>query len=161
MPSETNSRIGPTKIGTPSMMGYSRWHSGFVHCRMPSRTESSVRTSSDWMTSEWAVATSLCRHSGQTGSSCSKWASLTLHPPIMTVGQPGGKIFPTGDGIGATQLACSVMSLIRAAGSIPMSTLVEAFMTIPGPAGTHPGNMQGIVVSVIRAAGNIPIITLG
>ena len=34
-------------------------------------------------------------------------------------------------------------------------------MIIPGPAGTHPGNMQGPVMSVMRAAGILPINTVG
>lgn len=80
---------------------------------------------------------------------------------MMTVGQPGGRIFPTGLGIGATQLVCAVMSLIRAAGMLPIKTVAEPFAIIPGPAGTHPGNMHGRVVSVTRAAGKLPINTVG
>lgn len=82
-------------------------------------------------------------------------------PPIITVGQPGGRIFPVGPGMGATQEECSVMSPTRAAGSPPMRTVPDACMIIPGPPGTHPGSRQGPVMSVIRAAGIFPINTVG
>jgi hypothetical protein len=55
--------------------------------------------------------------------------------------------------MGATQEACKVMSPTRAAGSPPIKTVAEAFMIMPGPAGIHPGKVQGPVMSVIRAAG--------
>ncbi len=51
------------------------------------------------------------------------------------------------------------MSLARAAGMLPMSTLDEPMLIIPGPAGTQEGREQGEVVSVTRAAGMPPIST--
>ena len=75
------------------------------------------------------------------------------YPPIITVGQPGGRIFPTGDGMGATQVVCAVMSFTRAAGSPPIRTVAEPIATMPGPAGTQDGKTQGVVVLVTRAAG--------
>src|SRR5437764_14042284 len=42
-----------------------------------------------------------------------------------------------------------------------MSTVAEAFMIMPGPPGTQPGNMQGPVMSVIRAAGLLSMSTFG
>ena len=80
---------------------------------------------------------------------------------MSTVGQQGGRIFPVGLGIGATQLGWLVISLRRAAGMLPMSTVPEPMVIIPGPAGTHAGSMQGTVVSVTRAAGRLPMRTLG
>ncbi len=74
-------------------------------------------------------------------------------PPIMTVGQPGGMISPVGLGIGATQAACSVMSPTRAAGRPQIVTVADPFEMMPGPPGTHPGSMHGLVMSVTRAAG--------
>jgi len=71
----------------------------------------------------------------------------------MTVGQPGGRIFPTGEGIGATQAECRVISLTLAAGSPPIMTVVEPIDTIPGPPGTQPGKVHGVVVLVTVAAG--------
>lgn len=68
---------------------------------------------------------------------------------------------PVGEGIGATQDACMVMSPTRAAGILPMRTVAEAIIIIPGPPGTHPGNKQGVVWSVMRAAGMLPINTVG
>lgn len=53
------------------------------------------------------------------------------------------------------------MSPTRAAGRKPIKTVAEAFIIMPGPAGTHEGNMHGPVMSVIRAAGLFPIITVG
>ena len=53
------------------------------------------------------------------------------------------------------------MSLILAAGMLPISTVAEPLAIMPGPAGTQPGNMQGSVVSVARAAGMLPIKTVG
>lgn len=70
-------------------------------------------------------------------------------------------MLPTGDGIGATQAACDVMSPTRAAGNEPISTVAEPFATRPGPPGTQPGNMQGAVVLVTVAAGLPPISTVG
>jgi hypothetical protein len=88
-------------------------------------------------------------------------SQLIAYPPINTLGHPGGRIFPVGIGIGATQLACMVMSPTRAAGSEPINTFVEPICTIPGPAGTQPGSMHGMVMSVMRAAGKLPIRTFG
>jgi len=68
---------------------------------------------------------------------------------------------PTGEGMGATHDAWLVMSPTRAAGSLPMSTVAEPFMMIPGPAGTHEGSKHGVVMSVTRAAGILPIRTVG
>ncbi len=70
-------------------------------------------------------------------------------------------IIPVGEGIGATQEACKVWSVIRAAGMPPINTVGEPWMIMPGPAGTQPGSMQGIVWSEMRAAGMPPIITVG
>jgi hypothetical protein len=52
------------------------------------------------------------------------------------------------------------MSFTRAAGKLPIKTVVEATLIIPGPAGTQEGNEQGAVVSVLRAAGDPPINTV-
>ncbi len=49
----------------------------------------------------------------------------------MTVGQPGGITFPTGQGIGATQDECAVMSLTRAAGLFPIMTVIEPMAIRP------------------------------
>lgn len=68
---------------------------------------------------------------------------------------------PTGPGIGATQAVWAVMSLTRAAGRLPISTVAEPRAIIPGPPGTQPGRRQGAVVSVKRAAGWPPISTVG
>jgi hypothetical protein len=81
--------------------------------------------------------------------------------PIITVGQQGGRILPTGDGIGATHEACEVMSFARAAGIPPINTVVDPIAIIPGPPGTHDGSEHGAVVSVTRAAGKPPIRTVG
>lgn len=43
----------------------------------------------------------------------------------------------------------------------PINTLEEPWAIMPGPPGTHPINMQGMVVSVVRAAGLPPIKTVG
>ncbi len=53
------------------------------------------------------------------------------------------------------------MSPTRAAGILPINTVVEAIKIMPGPPGTHPANVQGAVWSVIRAAGIFPISTVG
>ena len=66
-----------------------------------------------------------------------------------------------GDGIGATQDVWAVMSPTRAAGSLPIITVVDALEIMPGPAGIQPGSIQGIVISVLRAAGILLISTLG
>lgn len=86
---------------------------------------------------------------------------MRAQPPISTVGQQGGSMLPVGLGIGATQLGCVVMSPSRAAGRLPISTVVEPLAIMPGPAGTQGTSMQGRVVSVIRAAGREPISTVG
>ena len=83
------------------------------------------------------------------------------HPPIMTVGHPGGIIWPVGLGMGAMQVEWSVMSPTLAAGNPPIFTVADPFMIIPGPPGTHPGSKHGPVVSVIRAAAMPPINTVG
>lgn len=63
--------------------------------------------------------------------------------------------------MGATQLACAVMSPARAAGILLIITVAEPFEIIPGPAGTHGISVQILVISVARAAGILPIITVG
>ena len=42
-----------------------------------------------------------------------------------------------------------------------MSTVGEPIMIIPGPPGTQPGRMQGMVWSPMHAAGKLPIRTVG
>ena len=79
----------------------------------------------------------------------------------MTIGFPGGIILPTGPGIGATQEVCAVISLIRAVGNMLAFTVIDPFTIIPGPPGTHPGNIQGAVLHSAVAAGFPPIITVG
>lgn len=79
----------------------------------------------------------------------------------MTVGFPGGIIFPTGPGIGATHEVCAVMSLMRAEGNMLVFTVIEPFTIIPGPPGTHPGSIQGAVLHKAVAAGFPPTITVG
>ena len=79
----------------------------------------------------------------------------------MTVTQPGGKTLPTGLGIGATHTEWAVLSPTLAAGIPPIITVDDPLMIIPGPPGTQPINIHGIVVSVTRAAGLPPIITVG
>ncbi len=86
--------------------------------------------------------------------------ALPSNQPIITVGQPGGKIVPFGPGIGATQLECMVMSPTLAAGIPPIMTVKEPMTTFPGPAGTQPAVMHGPVVLPTLAAGCPPIITL-
>lgn len=78
----------------------------------------------------------------------------------MTVGQPGGMTLPTGDGMGATHEACMVMSFTRAAGLLPMRTVKEPSKTFPGPPGTQPGSMHGVVVLPNVAEGMLPIMTV-
>jgi len=75
------------------------------------------------------------------------------YPPIITVGHPGGRIFPVGLGIGATQAAWAVRSLTLAAGRPPIMTFADPITTVPGPPGTQPGSVHGVVVLVTRAAG--------
>ena len=75
------------------------------------------------------------------------------YPPIITVGQPGGIIFPTGLGIGATHAGCAVKSLTLAAGIPPIMTVVEPITTVAGPPGTQAGSVHGVVVLPILAAG--------
>ena len=79
---------------------------------------------------------------------------------MITVGQPGGKILPTGPGIGATQVGCMVISFTLAAGKPPIITVVEPLTTFPGPPGTQPGNTHGEVVLPTVAAGWLPMSTL-
>lgn len=79
----------------------------------------------------------------------------------MTVGQPGGRIWPMGAGIGATHVVCDVMSPTRAAGMFWMSTVTDPLTIIPGPAGIQAASMHGTVMSVTRAAGMPPISTVG
>ena len=62
--------------------------------------------------------------------------------------------------MGATQEACAVKSLARAAGTLPISTVAEPLAMTPGPAGTHEGSEQGAEVSPTRAAGEPPIKTV-
>ena len=52
------------------------------------------------------------------------------------------------------------MSFTRAAGMLPMSTVIDPSEIIPGPPGTQPGSVQGAVVSVARAAGMLPMSTV-
>jgi len=68
---------------------------------------------------------------------------------------------PTGLGIGATHAGWFVISPTRAAGILPISTVIDPFMIMPGPPGTHPGSRHGEVMSVSRAAGMPPINTVG
>lgn len=51
------------------------------------------------------------------------------------------------------------MSPDRAAPSILILTDIDAFMIMPGPAGTQEGSMQGLDRSVCRAAGFLSILT--
>ncbi len=68
---------------------------------------------------------------------------------------------PTGEGIGATQLACAVLSFARAAGIFAIMTVPDPFEMSPGPAGTQPGSMHGADISATLAAGIFPIMTVG
>lgn len=67
---------------------------------------------------------------------------------------------PTGDGIGAAHAGWEVMSPARAAPSMLIFTVPEAFAIMPGPAGTQLGSMQGFDLSVILAAAFLSIFTL-
>jgi hypothetical protein len=69
-------------------------------------------------------------------------------------------IFPTGPGIGATQLLCAVRSLTRAAGIPPTMTDVEPMTTLAGPPGTQAGSKHGVVILPFWAAGWLPISTV-
>jgi hypothetical protein len=42
-----------------------------------------------------------------------------------------------------------------------MSTVIDPFAIIPGPAGIHAASIHGTVISVTRAAGMLPINTVG
>ncbi len=66
-------------------------------------------------------------------------------------------IWPTGEGMGATQLGCDDISPSRAAGSFWMSTVADPLTISPGPAGTQGISVQIFVMSVTRAAGMPPI----
>ena len=77
------------------------------------------------------------------------------------MGLPGPLTEPTGEGIGATHEVCAVIAPTYAAGRPPIRTFVEPCATIPGPAGTQPGSMHGVVIEVIVAAGFPPIRTFG
>lgn len=66
-------------------------------------------------------------------------------------------ILPVGEGMGATQLKCAVMSPMRAAGIFSTITVADPFTIIPGPAGTQGTMLQGMVLSVMRADGGPPI----
>ena len=79
----------------------------------------------------------------------------------MTVGFPGPITLPTGAGIGATQDGCDVRSFNLAAGIICTFTVIDPLVIIPGPAGTHPGSIQGADLHNAVAAGLPPIITVG
>lgn len=54
-----------------------------------------------------------------------------------------------------------VVSPARAAGNLPINTVVEPRAIMPGPPGTQPGKVHGPDISVARAAGMLPIKTLG
>lgn len=79
---------------------------------------------------------------------------------MITVGQPGGIILPTGLGMGATQLACAVISFTLAAGMPPTKTVAEPMTTLAGPPGTQPAVVQGVVMLPICAAGWLPMSTV-
>ncbi len=79
---------------------------------------------------------------------------------MITVGQPGGRIFPVGIGTGATHDEWLVMSPIRAASRLLIFTVADPLAIIPGPPGAHPGSVHGLVWSVALAAGLFPIITV-
>lgn len=68
---------------------------------------------------------------------------------------------PVGDGIGATQDECAVISPARAAGIISIITVIDPLAITPGPAGTQTGMMHGWDMSPTRAAGRLSISTVG
>src|SRR6266702_4266474 len=80
---------------------------------------------------------------------------------MITVGEQGGRILPVGDGIGATHVAKATMSPARAAGRLPISTVIEPLETRPGPPGMQVGSMHGVVWLVATAAGRLLISTGG
>ena len=53
------------------------------------------------------------------------------------------------------------MSLTRAAGLLPINTVGAPITIVPGPPGTHPGSIQGVVMSPITAAGMLLMRTVG
>jgi len=57
----------------------------------------------------------------------------------MTFGAPGPRTLPVGDGIAVTQPGKLTMSVTRAAGMLPIRTVADPIMTLPGIPGTHPG----------------------
>ena len=63
--------------------------------------------------------------------------------------------------MGATHEGCDVRSFSLATGIICTFTVIEPLVIIPGPAGTHPGSIQGAVLHSAVAAGLPPIITVG
>jgi len=44
---------------------------------------------------------------------------------------------------------------------LPINTVADPNEINPGPPGTQPGNMHGVVMSVKRAAGRLPMRTFG
>ena len=79
---------------------------------------------------------------------------------MMTVGDPGGRIFPVGLGIGATHDANDTMSPTLPAGRPPIITVVEPIAITPGPPGTHGGIMHGCVMLPTTAAGVLSMSTV-
>lgn len=79
---------------------------------------------------------------------------------MITFKEQGGMILPVGEGIGATQEGKLTMSPSRAAGKPPVNTDDEPIATMPGPAGTQLGIMQGMVWLVTIAAGRLLIKTV-
>ena len=67
---------------------------------------------------------------------------------------------PTGLGIGATQVACRVVSPTRATARPPIVTVGDPLAITPGPAGVQPGSMQGCVMSPTHATGMPPMVTV-
>ena len=88
-------------------------------------------------------------------------AAHSVQPPTITLVEQGGSILPVGLGIGATHEANATMSPIRAAGSIPISTVAEPLATKPGPPGTQEGSRHGSVMVVTTAAWRLLIMTVG
>src|SRR3954468_17760704 len=80
---------------------------------------------------------------------------------MITVGQPGGMIWPVGDGIGATHAAKFAMSPTRAAGRLPIMTFGDPCDMRPGPFGMHVGSEHGWVMLPSTAAGWLEISTFG